>query len=120
MAAKAVPYHRSLAKRSEVFLLAQELNRNVSEVLLSLLDLWLYVEQYGMDGMLGLAKIHQLHQVIDNTDMAFFVALVERGWLVEDDSGVRIPGWTRSLDRFLHNRYTAPDRAWQEGSAHGR
>lgn len=103
MATRFIPYRPSLPKRLEISRLADRTGRPRSEVVVLMMELWLWLADAGEDFVPGLL-LCDLPQVIPDSDLFFFQCLEEIGILVQRPDGIAVPGYERNLDDFIVRR----------------
>ena len=94
MAGDWIPYQKGLSRKREVGAIARQTGRSRHEVVGVLLEFWDWVDSESTDGILQATSLEDLPNLIPGSDLVFWQAVVEVGWL-----GVGFaPGRRRKLE----------------------
>ncbi len=93
MAYHWIAYDVNLPSKPEVFRLARELDLSREIVVARLLVLWAWADSQTTDGYLDGMEPGDIDQVTGTDGMG--KALLEVGWLVQDNGGILLPNWER-------------------------
>jgi hypothetical protein len=118
-----IPYHSDMERCLDVLWLSDKTDLKPRECLVLMLKMWSYISAWGEDGFIPLFTAQILANAIGDCPVSLVEAAIEFGWIVCDERGILVPGWTQDLELFWwrkrhgkeRRRNKRGGRTWQVG-----
>ncbi len=117
MAGDWIPYTKDLPEKLEVARISAATGRSIHEVVALLLRFWAWADGQSEDGKLPGLDVTLLSRLQRDTDVTFWHALKNTGWIVETDHGIEIPNFDVWMGRSGKKRLNATRRQRQSRSS---
>jgi hypothetical protein len=117
MAGDWIPWCKGLARKPEVLAVAKATGRSRKDVATTLMEFWEWADDQSADGVMPDVGLADLPELFGGTDEAFWLAVIQAGWLQAGLVGIVLPNYERWLGRNAKRRLEKNRRQanWRAG-----